>query len=772
MSLVASTIPNLVSGVSQQPAPSRLKTSGDEMVNAFPSVVSGLMKRPPIEWQFSVTPTMSFGTDAAVHLIDRSPSERYVLVCGDGDLEMYDLAGNQQTVTFPDGKGYLPTSDANRKLRFVTVADTTFVLNTEVVTQSEAITETRGNPSARASIFVKRAVPSTTYAIYFNGVLAASFVTNDNTTAATALQGTAQIAEGLAASLTTNGYPGSGIRGSTLTVPVTAGTIVTVLDQFGGAAMLPYTDTVQEFSNLPPSELDGRLIKIQGGFDGDSASYWVQFQNNVYVETVGYNEQRRLTASTMPHTLVKTGPGTFEFRQNDWNPRPVGDSESNPDPSFVGSPINSMFLFKGRLGFLAEENMIMSAVALFEDLYLTTVVQQLAVDPIDVAAATGRVSTLRHAVPFSDELLLFSDRVQFRVTSGQVLSAETVGITAASAYPCSLDTPPVIVGSSAYFLADGATHSVARELFFLPDGETLSGEDISVQVPSYIPKNISTLVGSETTELLVARSADEPQNLYVYKWYTTERRKVQSAWSKWSVGPDDLVGAGFFDQYLYLLYKDGTQLRVSRMAVGPVIEQPLLLDHYMVESNMASITYDGGTDITTVVLPAPFDETLRFFRTDDNSGIEYNPTRLDSVTYEFAGDITGQQFYCGLDYEFLYRFSTQYLREDTKDGESSIQDGRLQLKFFSIIYTDTSYFEAHVRPTGGALSVSVFNGRILADPDNIVDVIPRDTGEFKFPVFAQNEQVVVELKNSQPFRCAFGSLEWTGSYKPKAKRVK
>jgi len=355
-----------------------------------------------MEWQLSVTPTMNFGAETAVHFIDRSPAERYILVCGEGDLELYDLDGNQQTVTFPDGKGYLPTTNMNDKLRFVTVADTTFVLNTEVVTQSEAITETRDNPFRRASIFVKRAVASTTYAVYFNGALAASFVTSDNTTAATALEGTAEIAQGLANSFGANGWPGAGVRGSTVTLSIPLGTVVTVLDQFGGAAMTPYTDTIQDFSDLPPGELEGRLVRVQGGFEATDTTYWVQFSGNVYKETVGYNEQRRLTASTMPHILVKTGPGTFEFRQNDWNPRPVRDTESNPDPSFVGSPINSMFLFKGRLGFLAEENMILSATALFEDLYLTTVIQQLATDPIQVAAATGRVATLRHAVPFSE----------------------------------------------------------------------------------------------------------------------------------------------------------------------------------------------------------------------------------------------------------------------------------------------------------------------------------------------------------------------------------
>lgn len=125
----------------------------------------------------------------------------------------------------------------------------------------------------------------------------------------------------------------------------------------------------------------------------------------------------------------------------------------------------------------------------------------------------------------------------------------------------------------------------------------------------------------------------------------------------------------------------------------------------------------------------------------------------------------------GSNYEFLYEFSGQYLREENSDGESAIQDGRLQLRYFSVIYTDTSYFEAHVTPTNGSTSITVFNGRTLADPDNVTDVIPRDTGEFKFPIFAKNEEVIIQLINDKPYRCAFGSVEWTANYRQKARRV-
>ena len=155
---------------------------------------------------------------------------------------------------------------------------------------------------------------------------------------------------------------------------------------------------------------------------------------------------------------------------------------------------------------------------------------------------------------------------------------------------------------------------------------------------------------------------------------------------------------------------------------------------------------------------------------DNETGGIVDAERIASGRYLIT-DMPAQGFTAGINYEFRYTFSPQYLREETPDGEGAIQDGRLQMRYFSVIYTDTSYFEAQVTGSSGDTKTTVFNGRTFADPDNIANVIPRDTGEFKFPVFGQNEDVTIELVSNLPQRCAFGSVEWTAVYKPKARRL-
>ena len=49
MTLISTSIPNLINGVSQQPPSIRLSTQAEVQENGLSSVVDGLVKRPPTE---------------------------------------------------------------------------------------------------------------------------------------------------------------------------------------------------------------------------------------------------------------------------------------------------------------------------------------------------------------------------------------------------------------------------------------------------------------------------------------------------------------------------------------------------------------------------------------------------------------------------------------------------------------------------------------------------------------------------------------------------
>ena len=773
MPLVSSTITNIVSGVSQQPAPTRLSTACEAMTNAYPSVVSGLMKRQPSEWLATLNTTGTTPDGAGMHVINRDAFEKYIVVAGSSSLDVFDTNGVQQTVNYPNGTSYLPATDPWKKLRFVTVADTTFICNTDKVVTKEVVSETRSNPYTTASVFIKRAVASTTYAVYVNGVLAAETTTNDNTSAATALEGTAALAEELKASAISKGYTDATVVGPTLTFTVPDSAEITVLDQFGGGAMQAYNARVQAFEKLPPSEKEGRIVRIQGNLSTASEDYWVIYEDGVWVETFGWNSEDGLDASTMPHVLERNADGTFTFKTHTYPKRTCGDLNTNADPTFVDNTISSLFIYKGRMGALSGENLIMSEVSNFENFYRTTVVQVFASDRIDVASITGRVNNLSHATSFSDNLILFSDSRQFKVDGGETFGPATVSITPSTAFSCSTFTQPVASGPNIFFVTDGANHSTFRELFVDEDLKTVDADEVSVQVPRYIPNDVRKMSVSSFDDMLVCHSGSEPNTLYTYKWYVVGGDKVQSAWGEWKFADDvKILGHEFLDDYLYVVSKDANDVvTLNRMLIDPTLGSGVLLDNRLDTSDM-TVSYDSITDKTTIVTPYAYSGELEFYVNETGlAGYKLDVTKVNDTTYRVNEDYTSNALQGGVPYTFDYTFSTQFIRQEGETGSSAIQDGRLQLRYFSMLYLDSAYFRAEVTPTNNQTFTHEFNARVLADNDNVTDIMPKDTGEFRFPIFAQNTSVEVKLINDKAFPCSFGSVDWEAMFYPKTQRI-
>lgn len=138
MALINRSIPNLYQGISQQSPSMRLPTQCEVQENAFSSIVEGLKKRPPTQFLAKLS-SASVG-DAYIHVINRDSTERYIVVVYGSDLKVYDFSGNEKTVSFPNGKGYLTASVPREGFAAVTVADYTFFVNKTVTTALNSAT--------------------------------------------------------------------------------------------------------------------------------------------------------------------------------------------------------------------------------------------------------------------------------------------------------------------------------------------------------------------------------------------------------------------------------------------------------------------------------------------------------------------------------------------------------------------------------------------------------------------------------------------------------
>jgi hypothetical protein len=288
---------------------------------------------------------------------------------------------------------------------------------------------------------------------------------------------------------------------------------VSSADGLGDQAIKVCKDTAQRFSELPARAFHGFQIEIGGDQSSAFDNYWVEFSNptggsstGIWKESCKGGELYRINGATMPHALKRLSDGTFSFEQIPWDERKVGDTESVPEPSFIGKQINDIFFHRNRLGLVADENVIFSRAGEFFTFWRSSATQTLDTDMIDVAVSHTKVSIIRHAIPFNETLLLFSDQTQFMLGAADTLTPYTISINQTTEFQASLLAKPVGAGRNIYFAMNKGAYSGIREYYV--DGQTKTNDaaDVTAHVPKYIPGSVTKLAASSNEDVLVALS--------------------------------------------------------------------------------------------------------------------------------------------------------------------------------------------------------------------------------------------------------------------------
>jgi hypothetical protein len=133
MALYQASIPDLSGGVSQRPPQLRTTNQCALQENGWSSLDHGVHKRPG---SVHLSGIENFPAGAFVHTINRSPSEQYIVVITNLNLFVYDINGNQKTVTStsPVGFDYLNALFPVTAYVAVTNQDYTIILNRAIPT--------------------------------------------------------------------------------------------------------------------------------------------------------------------------------------------------------------------------------------------------------------------------------------------------------------------------------------------------------------------------------------------------------------------------------------------------------------------------------------------------------------------------------------------------------------------------------------------------------------------------------------------------------------
>ena len=807
MPLISSSIPNLINGVSQQPAALRLASQCEQMVNCMPSPVEGLKKRPPAQHVAKLFAGSAGSSRPFTTIVDRDGAIRYLVLILDNDIKVFGLDGSVKTVAKPDGTSYLNiTGEPSAVFRVASVADYTFIVNREKTVAMAATTSPTWG--TKSMVFIRSADYATTYSITVN----ATTVTYTTAAAGGTVPSTVDIALDLRNSLATALGAGWTITASEFIVRITKndGTDYTLgsSDTRIGTATVPIKGTVDTISDLPTKAEHGFIVKIVGAAATGADDYYVKFVANtgsgfghgVWQETVAPAIQYLFDATTMPHVLVRETDGTFTFRKFTWSGRVAGDAITAPNPSFVGSTIQNVNLFRNRLALLADENVILSAADAYDRFWPESVQAVVDSDPIDLSAGSRKINLLTSSLAFADVLLVFSRNGQFRLSGGNAVAAsltpKTATITQVTAFEMSQAVDPVIVGRTMYFPVPRGEYGGLRE-FFLPDasGPVPTSEEVTAAVPRFLPSDLSNLIATAAEEAVYAVSKSQPRRIYLYKFLFQGDDKLQSAWSYWEFNAGkSVIGIDLIDSDLYAVVQYSDAVYLERIVTHPdavdagtTVE--MLLDRKTTEASCSvALTTPSGLDTqSTITLPYPINTSTsnmavvgRFFAGNTLQHGQVVQVLSSTAaggaggngTLTVRGDLTGAEFFVGELYGMLYEFSTQYLKEQPPGGGMAVIAGpKLQLRTWTMLFDESSSFSIKVTPRGRDTQTYPYTGFEIGDQDVSLGELALRTSKFRVPVMAQNIEAKIEVVSSSPLPCRLQSAEWEGWYHTRAARL-
>ena len=377
---------------------------------------------------------------------------------------------------------------------------------------------------------------------------------------------------------------------------------------------------------------------------------------------------------------------------------------------------------------------------------------------------------------------MVSEQTQYVLSGGGVLHSENISINVTTEFETDKTIKPVGAGSNVYFGFNKGNFTGVRELFIASDTDTKQADDITANVPKYIPANVFKLASATNENIIVALSSDEDNALYVYQYYVSQNRRLQSAWSKYTFGTtstDKILNIDFIENELFVINERSDGVYLEKINVSPALtdtgESYLTHLDRKLDNTQITESFNSGTNQTTITLPYQIKNTMKVVGRSGASNkagqeIATVSQTVGGTTIVVSGDITAQNFFIGEQYEFLFQFSQQFIQvEDTQGSRISVKEGRLQIRNWSVSFNDTGFFTTEVSPVGRDTSTTTYTGTITGT--GLLGTVNLEDGDYKFAVQSENDKLTVKIKNNSHLPSNFINASWQGYYVTASSRV-
>lgn len=540
------------------------------------------------------------------------------------------------------------------------------------------------------------------------------------------------------------------------------------------------TGTVNTLAELPAANTlsAGDIYRING-IDGAADDYVIKWDGQTWTETVLPGVNISFETTTLPYILTRTSLNTFTFAASPWTSRVSGvpgNTGTSRQPSFVGQKISNLFFYKNRLGFLSEDNVIMSQPLEFFNFWRNSSLTTTDADPIDLTASSLDDVSLFAVQPMIQGLVLFGTREQFVMTAGNtsVLTPSTASISSISQYEINKLVEPVLLKEKIYFTAKANSYSRVMSMLTRGDNNSPLVEDVSKIVTTWLPKDLNRIVRSNQNDF-IGMFDNTTNYIYFFRTLTNQNDQSTNTWFRWEMAGK--VIACFMEQ-------DAVQIAVSANGkvnmltayINPNTDSPLVQTNEGVLTNPSldymhtpSKSYDATTGLTTLTSSAsdPLNNewgpvAIETYTGSSGNGKFYKLTKVTDTTYTVNEDLTNSTVQLGFTFPYSIDLPKLYYRTgEPADFTASLTISRMK---FAMGKTGAVGFE--LKPRGSQNFIDV--GEIEQSNWYLLDSAPIDDERmFTLPIHQRNDNFDVRLTSDSPYPVSLLSMTWEGQYSPR-----
>lgn len=438
----------------------------------------------------------------------------------------------------------------------------------------------------------------------------------------------------------------------------------------------------------------------------------------------------------------------------------VGDAVTAPVPYYFGRKISCLSVFQDRLMICADNTVNLSRSGDYLNFFRATVLNIQDNDPIEVFAHGSEGDTIKRAVMYNKDLVLFGELRQYALNGDVFLSPTNPAINVIGNYEGGARCAPVASGNYLFFGKHADERTGLHQMQPGDTPETTVVFEVSEELDNWLAGNPVQLLGTTKPDMVTYRTDADPSIWYLYKYADRQGAgRVMASWGKCSYAPELGAVAGITH------HRGDLMILTLRTAGGKdywfVDKQSLNVDLAEYPHLDSQVAYGQETEWHKAQADKLFvaaKKTSEYFlmgapRNGAEDFIEQAP---GVESHLVTGSVSPAMF----------QITNPYLRDS--EGQP-ILSAKVQLVQYSFHLADTGGLSAYVWKRDAQRTL-LFEGRVIGHSSNLVGRQPIFTGARNVSVGKESRDCIVELRSEdwQPLRVT--GAEWSGQvFAPRAR---